>query len=125
MAEDALVSSDLDRGADLVRALDAAKFPVVGAAWLYYPDMDTWKLVLATPKAMDLRQAYTEIRRIAEQAGVESPDLARIRLVPPTDPTIAALSQAIRIEGLSGVRFSQNMINGIYVDDAYIYRAAA
>lgn len=53
------------------------------------------------------------------------PDLAAIRLVLPDDPTIATLSKAARVEGLGGVRFSQTMIDGIYVDDAYIYRAAA
>jgi hypothetical protein len=92
---------------------------------MYYPDQDAWRLVLATPKARELHQAYTTIRRIIQDSGLAGPDLARIRVVPPTDITVATLSKAVRIEGLSGVRFSQNMIDGVYVDDAYIYRAAA
>jgi hypothetical protein len=119
------VKENVERGGALVRALDGADFPVIAAVWIYYPDNETWRLVLATPKAKDPQQAYTEIRRIIDRAGVDAPDLAQIRLVFPTDPMIATLSRAVRVEGLSGVRFSKNMINGIYVDDAYIYRTAA
>ena len=125
MAEDDLVREDLDRGASLVRALDAEDFGVLAAVWIHYPDNETWRLVLATPRAKDPQRAYTEIRRIIDKAQINAPDLARIRLVLPDDRTIATLSKVARVEGLSGVRFSRNMINGIYVDDAYIYRAAA
>jgi hypothetical protein len=125
MAEDALVTLDVERGAALVQALDREQFPVVAALWMYVPELEAWRLVLATPKAKSLRAAYTEIRGIAERAKLDAPDLAQIRLVLPDDPTIAMLSKAIRVEGLGGVRFSQAMIDGIYVDDAYIYRAAA
>jgi hypothetical protein len=125
MAEDALVGFDVERGAELVRALDAAGFPVLAALWMHYPDIETWKLLIATPKANEPQKAYTEIRHIVDGAKLDAPDLAQIRLVLPDDQTVTTLSQAIRVEGLSGVRFSRNMINGIYVDDAYIYRAAA
>jgi hypothetical protein len=125
MAEDVLVSVNIERGEALMRALDAADFPVVAALWLYNPDIDIWRLVLATPKANSPQKTYTEIRHIAERAGIEAPDLAQIKLVSPSDPTVTTLSRVVRVEGIGGVRFSKNMINGIYVDDAYIYRAAA
>lgn len=125
MAEDALVMPDVKNGAVLVEALDQAGFPTVAAFWMRYPEAETWKLVLATTKAKTPQEAYIEIRHIAEKAKLESPDLAQIKLVGPDDPTVATLSKVIRVEGLGSVRFSQNMINGVYVDDAYIYRMAA
>ena len=125
MAEDALVMPDVEAGAALVKALDQANFPTVAAFWMHYPEAETWKLVLATAKATTPQETYIEIRHIAEKAKLESPDLAQIKLVRPDDPTVATLSRVIRIEDLGSVRFSQNMINGIYVDDAYIYRMAA
>lgn len=125
MAEDVLVSVNVERGEALVRALDDAGFPVLAALWLYYPDIDTWKLVLATPHAASPQKAYTEIRHIAHRAQIDAPDLAQIKLVLPTDATVSTLSQVIRIEGIGRVRFSKNMINGIYVEDAFLYRTAA
>jgi hypothetical protein len=125
MAEDILVNSDVERGAALVRALDDADFPVIAALWLYYADIENWRLVIATPKATSPQEAYVEIRRVAEHAEIESLDLAQIRLVLPSEPIVTTLSKAVRLEGLGGVRFSRNMIDGIYVDDAYVYRAAA
>lgn len=125
MAEDSLVTSDVNGGEALVRALDRAGFPVPAALWLYYPDLERWRLVIATPRARDPQEAYISIGQIADQARIVSPELSRIRLVLPTDPTVATLSRVLRTEGISGVRFTGNMVNGIYVDDAYIYRAAA
>jgi hypothetical protein len=120
-----LVATDIAQGETLVRALDTARFPVSAALWMYHPDQEAWRLVLATPRAIELRDAYTAIGKIMDDAGIEEPELARIRLVPPTEVTVATLSKANRIEGLKGVRLSQHMINGVYVDDAYVYRAAA
>jgi hypothetical protein len=125
MAEDTLVNQEIERGASLVKALDEAAFPVLAALWLFDPELERWRLVLATPEAKALQQAYIKILQIAKNAKIDSPDLARIELVLPTDPTVATLSRAVRTEGISGIRFTGNMVNGIYVDDAYIYRAAA
>ena len=52
-------------------------------------------------------------------------DLPRIRLVRPDDPTIQAVGSVIRVKGLSDVRLKSNVANGIYIEDALIYRTAA
>jgi hypothetical protein len=52
-------------------------------------------------------------------------DLARVKLVPPTDRMLAALGKAVRLEGIGAVKFNRNVINGILVNDALIYRLAA
>lgn len=125
MAEETLVSTDIDRGAALIRALDKAGFPVVAAMWLYRTDLEAWQLTIASPRANELRQAYGEIREIADRAGVDIVSFPHVSLVPPTDKTIFTLSKARRLEGLGGVRLSTSMINGVYIEDAYVYRAAA
>ena len=61
MAEAALVEADIEAGRELVRALDDAGFPVTGAAWIHYSDVDEWRLVIRTPKAaQNLLEALRE-----------------------------------------------------------------
>jgi hypothetical protein len=48
-----------------------------------------------------------------------------VKLVPPSDPMLEAVGKVVRTTGLSTVRFSRNVVNGIYVDDALICRLAA
>jgi hypothetical protein len=125
MAEDTLVAADIEQGAALVRALDNAGFPVLAAMWLYRPDLEAWKLTIATPRAATLLDALGEVSEIAERAGLKHFDLLDVSLVLPQERTVSTLSRSRRLEGLGGVRLSTSMIDGVYIEDAYVYRAAA
>jgi hypothetical protein len=35
------------------------------------------------------------------------------------------MGSVVRVEGTSNIRFSRNVINGVLIDDALIYRLAA
>lgn len=52
-------------------------------------------------------------------------DLARVKFVGMQDMLIKGLSPIIKIPSLGEVRFSNNVVNGIYVEDALIHRLAA
>jgi hypothetical protein len=128
MASSILVDSDIEMGREAVQILDGAKFPVTGAAWIYFSDADEWRLVIRTPVAgRDLRQAYLDLALALDKKGDlrERLNLARVKLVPPNDRMLQAMGSAIKIDGLNQVRFSSNVVNGIYIDDALIYRLAA
>jgi hypothetical protein len=128
MAATSLVDADIEMGRELVRILDEAGFPVTAAAWIFFPEVEEWRLVVRTPRAeKDLLQAFGEVARALDARGDlrSRIDLARVKLVPPTDRMLKAIGQAVRAEGLSTIRFSRNVINGIYIDDAVIYRLAA
>ncbi|MEA2937741.1 MAG: hypothetical protein QOC56_1245 [Alphaproteobacteria bacterium] len=128
MAETTLVNSDIEVGRELVRILDEGGFPVTGAAWIYFPDDQEWRLVIRTPEAAkNLLDAYSEMARAMDAKGDlrERLDLTRVKLVPPTDKMLAAIGKAVQVQGLSQIRFSRNVINGMYIDDALIYRLAA
>jgi len=46
-----------------------------------------------------------------------------ITVVKDNDPLVVLLRKAISTGlGISGVRFTNNSINGTFIDDAYIYR---
>ena len=129
MAETILVNSDIDAGRELVSLLDEAGFPVTAAAWIYFPDVEEWRLVIRSPKAAtNLQEALLELARAMDAKGDlrKRLDLARVKLVPPSDRMLEAMGKVTRIiSGLSTVRFSRNVVNGIYIDDALIYRLAA
>lgn len=128
MAEAVLVEADIAMGRELLEILDGAAFPVTAAAWVYYADAEEWRLIVRTPKAEnDLLGALREVAGAMDAAGDlrERIDLSRIRLVPPKDKMLAAMGSMVRVDGASMVRFRRNMINGILIDDALIYRLAA
>jgi hypothetical protein len=128
VAETVLVDDDVKAGSELVRILDETSFPVTGAAWIYFPDVEEWRLVIRTPRAAkDLQGAYLDIARAMDAKGNLRArlSLARVKLVPPTDRMLQALGSVVRASGLNSIRFSRNVVNGIYIDDALIYRLAA
>jgi hypothetical protein len=128
MAETILVNSDIEAGRELVGLLDEAGFPVTAAAWIYFPDIGEWRLVIRSPKAAkNLQEALLEAARAMDAKGDlrKRLDLARVKLAPPSDPMLEAMGKVVRTTGLSTVRFSRNVVNGIYVDDALICRLAA
>jgi hypothetical protein len=131
VAAEQLVRTEIDAGLNLVRALDDAHFGVVGALWLYYADADRWRFVIAADAApKDIEKKYLEAATIVSQWREAHPaqpvlDLARVRIVSQSDPLIRGLQPIIRVDGLSEIRFSNNVVNGIYVEDALIHRMAA
>jgi len=128
MAEAVLVDADVEMGRELVRILDEAKFPVTGAVWIYFPDVGEWRLIVRTPKAeKNLQQALLEMAIALDERGDlrKRLDLSRVKLVPPKDKMLAAMGSIVRAEGISSIRFTRNVINGVFIDDALIYRLAA
>ena len=128
MAEDALVTDKIEAGAKLLEALDRSDIRIKTAFWLHYPDQDSWKLVLAPGKKIegtkDIYMKIGEILRSPELAN-QNVEISDIKIMQPDVPLLRALSVAIRTEGNKPIRFSRNVINGIYIDDALIYRNAA
>jgi hypothetical protein len=128
MAAAVLVDTDVEMGGELLRILDEIKFPVTAAAWIFFPDIEEWRLVIRTPKAeKNLQQALLELAVALDQRGDlrKRLDLSRVKLVPPNDKMLAAMGRFIRADGISNIRFSRNVIDGVLIDDALIYRLAA
>jgi hypothetical protein len=128
MAAAVLVEADVEMGRELLQILDEIKFPVTGAAWIFFPDIEEWRLVIRTPKAeKNLQQALLELAVALDKRGDlrKRLDLSRVKLVPPNDKILAAMGRFVRADGISSIRFSRNVIDGVVIDDALIYRLAA
>ena len=120
-----LVTDDATIGQEILAKLDEGGVDVSAAFWLCYSDTEVWKFWIATPEAAkNLQEAYIRVAEIlsAGAAKLSDFDLSRINLVSPDDPFIRSLGAMISVGGTSPVRFSRNVINGVYIEDALIYR---
>ena len=117
----------VEDGVALVLALDAAAVNPKSAFWFFFSDVGLWKLVIADPKLGPdgPRGAYKQIQKSLKklQKKSYSPALEDVVLAKPDAPIVGVMRTALRTgPGISGIRFTGNMINGVLIDDAYIYR---
>ena len=126
MGKATLVEADMEAGKALLKRLDEVKFKVKAALWLYMPDPEEWRLVLASP-SIDTdgpKKAYEKVQsELQESDGRSELSLQNISLVSPHDKLIKALKTTIKTgKEMSHIRLTRNVINGLFIEDAYIYR---
>jgi hypothetical protein len=130
MAEETLVKEVLtdamiSAGADLTRQLDRSHWPVVGALWLYEPEINEWRLLLASPVvgSEGPLAAYRRVNAALETLLGSRLSLEDISVVSPEDPRVRALASAYQTGSeIEGRRVFRSAVNGHYIDDAYVYR---
>jgi hypothetical protein len=129
MVETQLTPELIAEGAALVKKLDETGTSPDAALWFYFPDVGTWKLLLAEVKLGPTgpRDAYRTIQKTLQLLGntVTHISLSDVAVAKPDAPIIRVLRRAIATgPGISGIRFTRNVIDGLMIEDAYIYRLA-
>jgi len=107
MDQAALVSLDLERGREIVDALDRAQLKVAAALWAVLPEYEDWRLVLAAPQfdALDRRSAYRLINDSLAAAGVAVEHTLPKMILPMTDPFIKHLRRTFaKTKNCEGMR---------------------
>ena len=107
MAQDTLVDRE-EVGLHLLDELDKAAFPFSALMWVFYPEADQWRLLLAT----DLADKTSTVQEIL---------LTLDKII---EPIIKAVSRVISVTGRSSVFMSKNSFNGIYVDELIVFRTS-
>ncbi len=111
-------------GRSFVQALDNAGVVSSAALWLWRPTENAWRYVLASPlvqKGTDMPVKIAAV--LATMPAGFAVDRNNLLLFEPQDPTIQTLHKAIQTgPGISAMRMSGNVINGVRIDDAYVYR---
>lgn len=132
MAENTVVKEQLtqemiEAGAKLTDMLDAMKLPVVAALWLFMPEINEWRFLFSSPElsVSGPRKVYESVekarRALGEQAAAVP--LSAIGLLDANDQLVHLLRVALQTAGgVSRIRFSKNVINGHFIEDALIYR---
>ena len=129
MVKEQLTGAMIDAGAELTMKLDEMGLPVTAAFWLFAPEVNEWRLLFASPEVSTKgpRDIYEKIRQAIEQlgAGAAAVPLSVIGLLDAEADLVRLLRLAVNTgPGINRVRFSKNVINGHFIDDALIYRAA-
>ena len=132
MAEETVVKEMLTQemvqaGADLTRRLDEAHLEIRASLWLYLPDKNLWRLIVASPAVRQdgPKKVYQHIQTILSKMS-DKPwkiPLHDISVVEESDPLIASLRTSMGPQDrMSGRRFSRDTINGYFIEDTYIYK---
>ena len=120
-----VMNFDVEAGSRLLQALDDSQLPVKAAFWLFREESEEWRLYLATPLVgvQGPRAAYAKV--LQELKKLDNPRIAvtSVSVIDPSDELVQLLSVAIRTgDGISGISFLRNTINGVYIPAAHIYR---
>lgn len=134
MAQDTVVKESLTdamihAGAEITKKLDELRWPVLASLWLYLSEGNQWKLVLASPRVTSdgPKKSYETIQSaLAMTPAAEGTlMLSDIGVTDLKDQLIVLLHMAISTGPTVGsIRFTRNVINGHFIEDAYIYRVS-
>ncbi|MBI4312697.1 MAG: hypothetical protein HY681_13080 [Chloroflexi bacterium] len=112
-------------GETLTRALDQAKVPINGAFWLYSSESERWTLVLVSEQVGESgpRKVYGDIQRVLLSLTTKKKlRLSDITVMEDTAPLPSALRNVLEpAMNVRGMRLGGNVVNGQYVEDAYLY----
>jgi len=127
MVKESLTDAMIRAGADLTKKLDALQWPVVASLWFYASEGSQWKLVLASPRVTSdgPTRSYEAIQDALAKTPVTEGALALsdIEVTDPKSPLITLLRKNISTgPTVAGMRFTRNVVNGHFIEDAYIYR---
>ncbi len=121
-----LVDKDIQEGERLIKTLDERDFGVHSAFWFYLPKPNEWRLVIVTDLVDELgpREAYARLQREISKIQPELDlTIRNISMISPKADLIQLLRRAIKTgRSISHTRFTANVINGVLIDDAYLYR---
>jgi hypothetical protein len=111
-------------GEKLLKQLDTDCIFVDAILWFYFSETQKWKLLVSLPGIINRgpKIAYHTIQEALSRISVTF-SLDDVVVVQPDDPILKLLKIAITTsDGISGIRFSNNVVNGQLIQDAYIYR---
>ena len=127
VVKDQLTDSMIQAGTELTRKLDEIGLPTSAALWLFDPEVNEWRLLFASSEVSTQgpRQVYERIRLALQQLGEKAAaaPLSVIGLLDEHAELVKLLRSARATgPGIGRIRFSKNVINGHFIEDALIYR---
>ena len=100
---------------------------MTSALWYYVSDSDGWRLIIASPVVRERgpEEAYKTVQRVLADlpsSGIRLPD---VWVIKETEPLITLIKSAVSTAAsdISNIRFTRNSVNGVYIEDAHIYRS--
>jgi len=133
MAKEILVSENLtqsmiDSGKRLIKRLDEKGSGVESAFWFFHAEEKKWIFTVESPLVDRLgpKDFYWRVINSNIDAGEEEEviSLNDISVVGAASKIAQLIRKGIQTgTDISGIRFSRNTVNGVFIEDAYIYRS--
>ena len=121
----ALVSVDIGKGLEVLKALERANIKVNVALWAVLPEYEDWRLVVAARK-FDLLgplDAYGLLNDSLDAAGMTTRTTPPIMILRMNDPFIRDLRRTFtKARSVEGMRLGGQVFGDRFIEDAYVYR---
>jgi hypothetical protein len=120
-----LVGADFRTGLELVQALDRSSLSISVALWLYSPEYEDWRFVLASRRldAAEPSEAYGLVHDGLTAAGISLEQTPSLLILKMSDPFIRALRRLYaKAKSVEGMRLGGQLIGDRFVGDALVYR---
>ncbi len=123
-----LDQSAIEEGRKLIDALDGSDLQVAAAFWYYMDGPETYRLVIATAyyDKYGPHKTYEKIEEVIRNSQ-RSIDLRwdAVSVVSLDSELYKGLNQTAPVgNGMKGKRLTQSVVDGIYIEDAYLYRVS-
>ena len=125
MYQTALLSVDLDRGAEVLRVLDQAGLHLDVALWMSTSEHEDWRLVVSGRNldALGILDAYGLISETLERAGFPLSKKPAVMIFSMKDPFIRHLRRIFsKAKSVEGMRLGGQVIGDRFIQDGYVYR---
>ncbi len=117
----------IEDGKQLLLRLDQSGPPFDAALWNYFSEMERWVLLVSVRNVSTLgpRVFYKTVQRhLLREPKPRQLVLDDVQLAAPNAPVVAAVRVMIGSSpGWRGTRMTRNIVNGILLQDCYVYRA--
>lgn len=123
--ETALVAIDFKRGMELLQALDRSDLSINVAMWLFSPEHEDWRFVLASRRldAAEPSEAYGLVHDALAGAGISLERTPALLILKMSDPFIRALRRMFaKAKSVEGMRLGGQKIGDLFVPDAMVFR---
>ena len=117
---------DIKEGKKLLERLDQSDLPVVGAFWYYMDGPEKYRLMIVTPhyEKYGPKKTYEKIQEAIRDKGLNI-NLAwdAVSAIDPSNQLYKSLKTTFDTgSDIAGSRLTGDVINGTYIEDAYLYR---
>ena len=125
MVKTALLSVDLERGREVLEALDRANIKVSVALWAYLSEYEDWRLIVSGRQfdSAGVGNAYKMLNDSLDSAGMAIEIAPVVMILPMTDIFIKGLRRMFaKSRNVDGMRLGGQLFGDRFVEDGVAYR---
>jgi hypothetical protein len=125
MDKAALVTIDLAKGTEWLKALDDSDLGISVALWVYLTEYENWRFALSSRRLDSLQpsKAYGAVHVAFEQAGIPLRQTPSLLILPMKDTFIRELRRVFgKTKSVEGMRLGGQLFGDRFIEDGIAYR---